>query len=96
VRGTVNFTHRQTGALRNLTAADALQTGGGSDALGAIESLGENPRDRCFADAAWSRKKIGVPDLIAFNRIGQSAGNMLLARHPVKGGGSIFSRKNEV
>ena len=79
VTGSVHLQHVDVAAIGDSQADVACVAGFFSRPLNTIQGLGEDSSGRSLADAAGTRKQVGVPDTILPNGIRQSLGNLVLA-----------------
>jgi hypothetical protein len=93
-RGGVDFEQIDEATAIDLATGRADAAGMGADALLAVECLGQDAGECGLADAAGAGEQIGVVELIAVERIGERAHDMLLPDHIVERPGTPFAGKH--
>jgi hypothetical protein len=96
VAGGVDFQQVHRAALVDLAAGGTDAAGIGAHALIAVESLGNNARQRGLADAARSREQDRRMQPVLVERMRQRAHHMLLPHHLVKAAGTVLAGQREI
>jgi hypothetical protein len=96
VAGAIDLDHVEAIARGDLPAIVANAAWRNGRPLDAIERLCQNACGRCFADAAWTDKEIGMGQPVLRDRVFQRARHMRLPNEIVESLRPIFSRENFV
>jgi hypothetical protein len=85
----------------DLGAGGAHAAGPGGDAAlpvrpGAVQALGQDPRDRGLADAARAGEQVGVVQAALLERVGQRAHDVILPHHLLEAAGAVLACEDDV